>query len=114
MEPIIAIIIWTKPVCGQCDMTKKILVEEFTGLKGLSKAEVSQEIQGLIDLGYIAVEDLTAEENIEQLTYMKSLGYASAPLTEYKGSITPGFNVAELKEKASQWKLDHPWFEDRA
>lgn len=114
MEPITPITIWTKPVCGQCDMTKKILVEEFTGLKGLSKAEVSQEIQGLIDLGYIAVEDLTAEKNIAQLAYMKSLGYASAPLTEYKGSITPGFNVAELKEKADQWKLDHPWFEDRA
>lgn len=114
MEPITPITVWTKPVCAQCDMTKKLLVEELTGLKGLSKQQVSQELQGLMDMGYIEIKDLTAEENTEQLAYMKSLGYASAPLTEYKNSITPGFNVAELKDKAAQWKSDHPWFEVHA
>ncbi|QDF16962.1 NrdH-like glutaredoxin [Microbacterium phage YellowPanda] len=98
------ITLWSKPNCVQCNMVKKLLIEKFTGRRGLGIEETKAEWQNLISLGIVSEQDLTAEENNKQLEYFKGLGYMSAPITEYKDSAIPGFIPSELDDMVASWK----------
>lgn len=98
------IILWSKPVCQQCYMVKGLLIRELDGRTGLNREDTMALWQTLIREGKVAEYDLTAEENKDQLEYFKGLGYAMAPITEYRNSAIPGFNVSELTDMAHAWK----------
>ncbi|AZV01772.1 NrdH-like glutaredoxin [Microbacterium phage ArMaWen] len=98
------IILWSKPVCQQCYMVKRLLIKELDGREGVDREDTMALWNTLIREGKVVEYDITAPENADQLEYFKKLGYLSAPITEYHGSATPGFNVAELKDKANAWK----------
>jgi glutaredoxin-like protein NrdH len=59
--------------------------------------------------GVVFVErDLTAPEHETDLAWFKSIGYSSAPITEYKGSAVPGFVPAEVDRIITAWQADNP------
>ncbi|QDF15919.1 hypothetical protein HWC34_gp09 [Microbacterium phage Alex44] len=101
------ITLWTKPVCQQCYMVKVLLIKELDGRTGVDREDTMRLWYTLVREGKVVEKDLTAEEHREDLEYFKSLGYASAPITEFQGSAVPGFNVAELKDLAHKFKLQH-------
>lgn len=77
------VIVWTKPVCQQCRMVKH----------RLATAGVPFEDR-----------DLTAPEAAEDLERFRSLGYTSAPITEYEGLAVPGFIPAEIDQVIAAWR----------
>ena len=79
------IIVWTKPNCVQCTAVKRRLIE----------ASVKFEER-----------DITAPEHVKDLEWFKSLGYLSAPITEYKKILVPGYVPAELDELINTWRED--------
>lgn len=77
------VIVWTKPICGQC-----------TGVKAkLRGAGVPFEER-----------DLTAPEAAKDLEHFRSLGYTSAPITEYGPLAVPGFIPAEIDQVIAAWR----------
>ena len=101
------ITIWIKPVCVQCNAVKRRLVEKFTGRTGFTPVQIGDELGKLVKAGVVAIEDLTVEKNEKNLSYFKGIGYSSAPLTEYKNSIVPGYIPDELDRMIEAWKSDH-------
>lgn len=75
--------VWTKPVCQQCRMVKH----------RLTTAGVPFEER-----------DLTAPEAAKDLEHFRSLGYTSAPITEYEGLAVPGFIPAEIDQVIEAWR----------
>lgn len=69
------VIVWIKPSCQQCRMVK------FR----LEAANVPY-----------AEADLTAPEHTADLEHFRSLGYLSAPITEYRCIAVPGFMPSEI------------------
>lgn len=74
-----AIIVYSKPLCVQCDATKR----------ALDKA----------DLAYETV-DIT--EDPEALAHVKSLGYVQAPVVITEDGHWSGFRPDKIKEVATQ------------
>lgn len=70
------VVVYSKPNCMQCEMTKK-------ELKKLS-----------IDF---ILEDLTDEKNAQLLEDFKSKGHRSAPITVVGDVVISGFNPVALK-----------------
>ena len=81
------VIVWTKPSCQQCRMVKYRL--EAAGVE------------------YDEL-DITAPEHARDLTYFQGLGYSSAPITEYGGSVVPGFMPSEIDRIIALWRELHP------
>lgn len=77
------VIVWTKPVCGQCTAVKL----------HLKKAGVAYDER-----------DITAPENAKQLDYFRGLGYLSAPITEFRELAVPGFIPAEIDQVVERWR----------
>lgn len=77
------VIVWTKPVCQQCRMVKH----------RLTAAGVPFEER-----------DLTAPEAANDLEHFRSLGYTSAPITEYGPLAVPGFIPAEIDQVIAAWR----------
>lgn len=69
------VIVWTKPSCQQCRMVK-------------FRLEAA-------DVPYIEA-DVTSPEHAADLEHFRSLGYLSAPITEYRGIAVPGFMPSEI------------------
>lgn len=90
------ITLWTKPACVQCDAIKRRLVQGITGLVGLPKNEMLEEFQRLVNKGIVYERDLTTSENEESLKRFKTLGYTSAPITEFGSHAVPGYIPAEI------------------
>ncbi|QKY80367.1 NrdH-like glutaredoxin [Microbacterium phage Pabst] len=99
------ITLWSKPVCVQCTMVKKRIIEQFTGERGLDREDTLAYWNTLIREGKVVEYDLTAEENKDQLEYFKELGYLMAPITEYQNHAVPGFIVAEIDDMVASWKV---------
>lgn len=79
--------VWTKPSCVQCRMVK-------------FKLEAA---------GVTFVEaDITAPQHAKDLEHFRGLGYASAPITEYKGLAFPRFMPSEIDRVIEAWRADHP------
>ena len=92
-------------------MVKRRLVEQLTHQANLSPEMVKHDWERLKALGWVQDFDLTAEEHFADLEHFKSLGYTSAPITEYEGSAIPGYNPDELDKLIENWKTDrasHP------
>lgn len=81
------VVVWTKPACQQCRMVK------FR----LEAANVP-----------FVEADITAAENHHDLDYFRSLGYLSAPITEYGSIAVPGFIPSEIDQIISAWRAAHP------
>ncbi|RLK47644.1 glutaredoxin family protein [Microbacterium telephonicum] len=81
------ITVWTKPNCVQCRLVKHRLTQA-----GVTYTE----------------RDITAPEHAADLAHFKSLGYMSAPITEYEDTAFPGFVPAEIDRIAAAWKTAHP------
>lgn len=80
-----AVIVWTKPACQQCRMVKH----------RLTTAGV-----------WFEERDLTEPENEQDLDYFRGLGFSSAPITEYRGTIAAGFMPAEIDRIITAWKAE--------
>lgn len=81
------VIVWTKPSCQQCRMVK-------------FKLEAAS-------VPYVEA-DITAREHAADLEHFRSLGYSSAPITEYRGIAVPGFMPSEIDRVIEAWRADHP------
>ncbi|MBD8477592.1 glutaredoxin family protein [Microbacterium sp. CFBP 8794] len=79
--------VWTKPICGQCIAVKA----------ALTTAKVP-----------FVERDLTAPDAANDLKYFRSIGLASAPITEYGDKAVPGFLPSEIREVIDLWRSDHP------
>jgi glutaredoxin-like protein NrdH len=77
------VMVWTKPRCVQCDAVKRTLLEA-----GVSFVEA----------------DLTEADHADHLEYFKGLGFSSAPITEYGGIVTAGFDPAGIQRIIEAWK----------
>lgn len=77
--------VWTKQRCVMCTAVKRRLTEA-----GVEFVE----------------EDLTAEENADDLAHFKGIGYASAPITEYGDIVFPGYNPAEVDRVIAAYRAD--------
>jgi glutaredoxin-like protein NrdH len=102
------IVVWTKPSCVQCDAVKRRLLTAFLGLDAPSKAQVNEFWHELEEQGFARTMDLTHPDNAKDLDYFKGLGFASAPVTEYKGQIMAGYDPAKLDEMIGAWDSDNP------
>jgi glutaredoxin-like protein NrdH len=78
-----AVIVWTKPACQQCRMVKFRL--EAAGVE-------------------FEEHDITAPANAKQLAYFRSLGYLSAPITEFRELAVPGFIPSEIDQVIERWR----------
>ena len=100
------IIVWTKPLCVQCNAVKKRLVQRITGESGLPRPEVDAHFETLVQQGKIEEYDLSDPRFSEDLEYFKSHGLTSAPITEYKGHIVSGYNTEMLDNLLRSWESD--------
>lgn len=80
------LIVWTKPSCQQRRMVK-------------FRLEAA-------DVPYTEA-DITAPEHAVDLEHFRSLGYSSAPITEYRGIAVPGFMPSEVDRIIAAWRADH-------
>lgn len=81
------VVVWTKPACQQCRMVK------FR----LEAANIP-----------FVEADITVPENHHDLDYFRSLGYSSAPITEFGEIAVPGFIPSEIDQIISAWRAAHP------
>lgn len=71
------VIVYSKPNCIKCEMTKKELVK--LGVE-------------------FVLEDLTDEKNAEILNNFKEKGFREAPITVIEETVISGFNPISLKK----------------
>ena len=100
------LILWSKPSCVQCDAVKRRIVEKLTGIFG-NKGIVLEEWERLKADRNIEERDLSSAEHADDLAYFKGLGYTSAPITEYKGHLVPGYIPAQIDDVIAAWRSDH-------
>lgn len=71
------VVVYSKPNCVQCEMTKKFL----------DKAGIEY-----------SVEDLLSEENAAQLAYFQAEGYLAAPIVVTDTKTWSGYQPTNLEE----------------
>ncbi|MBN9210536.1 MAG: glutaredoxin family protein [Microbacterium sp.] len=81
------VVFWTKPSCQQCRMVKYRL--EAAGIP------------------YVEA-DITHPDHALDLAYFLHLGFASAPITEYRAIVVAGFAPSEVDRVIHAWRTDHP------
>lgn len=101
-----AIILWSKPTCVQCDAVKRRIVDKLAGVQG-SMQVIREEWAKLQENGTVVEHDLTDPDNEKTLEYFKGLGFTSAPVTEYLGSIAGGYVPAHVDDIIASWRKDH-------
>lgn len=77
------VVVWSKPACQQCRMVKFRL--EAAGVPFVE-------------------QDITASESAKDLEHFRSLGYSSAPITEFGGIAVPGFTPSEIDRVIEAWR----------